>query len=180
MKNITKIQCENYFKYYDVNIHDDLELIEKDLNDIKRKKEEKEKESEQRRNYEISNRYNENDEDDYYERKRSQKIYNNNNSENQKKSNNVLNIPSSSPRLCKDCSQYYCIFCKKKKTCGSILANVHNECFRKNYLYNCFICKKSLHKNWYTHSHYCRDCSKLYGENNIRKTCPKCKYGIKK
>ena len=165
------------FKYFDLNINEDLTDIEIELNNKIREKEEKRR---QRRDYELSERNYEDqnkdeDENDFYERKSPQIIYNNNNNKKYYKNEPKKNNSSySSVRFCKECSLSRCPFCRgKKKNDGSFIIQAHNSCLPKNYYNNCFTCNRSIQGLCPKTSYCCRDCSILYKE--IRKICPICR-----
>ena len=164
------------FKYFDLNINEDLTDIELELNNKIREKEE---ERRQRRDYELSKKYYENEDkdeikNDFYERKSPQIIYNNNDKKYNKKEPEKNNSSYSSVRFCKECSLSACPFCrKKKKNSGPFIIQAHNSCLPKNYFNNCFTCNRSIRGLCPKTSYCCRDCSILYKE--ITKICPICR-----
>ena len=178
-KNLGK----NLFKYYDLNIDDDLireenELInkiEEEEERRQRRKEEEEERRQRREEEEEEDRYYENVEDDYYERKRPQNTYNNYYNQNKSNYAQKYKLAIISPRFCKDCSRFCCIFCKKRSKSGVCTFHVHSECVPKNFRNYCFICNKSLPRLAESTCHYCHDCAELIGEKNVRKTCPVCR-----
>ena len=162
-----------YDQYYDINIDSDISKIKKELDNERIEKErerQREWERQRKNKIELSAKY-------YGDEDEDEDVYNEKEKKKKKSGGGNRCISGESQRVnlyfCKDCSRFYCIFCKKKQSGGNMTTWVHKKCGPKDPRKNCFICHKIFQHNYErsTTSRCCHNCSNKY---DARKTCPIC------